>query len=378
MEKNKKTIFKTIFKDKKPKTMMAIWVFILTVCTIGVSYSAFFSVRTNKNNQTVTTGNLSVAYGNSSSSIIKVNMLPMSDEEGLAQNEASIIYIQNDGTIDADYVLTMGYDMESFLNRSDYSNKDKLTPIDYIKFAIYEYAPGNSTLICGPMSIADLPVYSVNKTDSRKNRYAVLFDKLGTVSDRTKTYQVKIWLSDKATSAVSSSFFYVNSEIVAEAESSKMAYTINGILKDKNGNRITGATISLQNNSFQTTTANGNFSLPNVLPGTYNIDINYNNQNYNGNLTIREGTTTGLINVGSTFTASSNMDLATAAYTYGTTINKLIKTNNITTNSSAYTFKNGKSYNLSSSYILTGGSQESISNLSINLNDNGQISLTLN
>lgn len=372
----KEKIKSIVFSNKK--SVIAIWVFLLTLSTIGISYSAFFTVKTNTNNQTITTGNLSVAYGGLSSSITKIDMQPLSDEDGMNQDGSSVIHVQNNGSLDANYVLTIGYDVTSFTARSDYNTKDTLTPLDFIKFAVYEYSAEDSKLIAGPLSMADLPVYKIDTNDNRKNRYAVLFGSLGSTANTTKTYQVKMWLSDRANASVSSSYFYVNSEITAEAENTKMAYDINGFLKNTSGTALTNATISFQNNTIKTTTdANGAFTLPQILPGTYNIAIYYNNKTYEGNLTIREGSNISITNVGSVFVANNNLNLATAAYTYGTTISKLIRKNGIDSNSTVFSFIGGNAYQLEPSYILTGASHSEINNLTITLNDTTITNFTL-
>ena len=377
---------KKFFRNKN--VVMIFCVLGLTVLTLSFSYAAFFTVKTNKNNQTITVGDLSVIYGGMSSRMVKnmagalniVEMLPMSDADGMAQSQTNVIYIQNEGTLDASYVLTIGYDLENYLNRNDYNDNDVLTPIDYIKFAIYEYnGEAGSTLVAGPLSITDLPVYKVDTTDSRNNRYTMLFDSLGVTSNVSKTYQIKLWLSDKAPSSVSNSYFYINSEVSVGAKGAEMAYNINGILQDSYGELIRNAEISIQNNSIVTNSdENGNFSIKSLLPGTYNVDIKYNDKYYEGNITVREGNDVLLSDVGSSFVANDNLKLPDVAYTYGTTIDKLIRLNNIKSNANVFTFENGESYNLMPSYILTGGYSQDLNNIIIMLNNNGTIKFTLN
>lgn len=369
---------KRLMKNKN--AIMVICVFILTIFTLGYSYAAFFTVKTNKNNQTITTGTLEVSYGGESSSITKTDMVAIPDSEGLAQTEASVIYIQNTGTLDSDYVLTIGYDMADFLSRADYDEQDVLTPIEFIKVAVYEYnGTDGSTLITGPITVADLPIYKMNSEDERYNRYAIVFGNLGTTENTTKTYQVKIWLSDKATSAVSDSFFYVNSEVIAEASNTKMNYNIAGKLVDNNGNVLSGATISIQNNSYVTTTAaDGTFALNGILPNTYNVDITYNNVTYTGNLTVREGSSTNITSMGTTFTPGSTMTANSVAYTYGTTVNKLKSVNDLTTSSNNLTFDAEETYKLMPSYILTGSANFDIGTLTITINDTSISNMILN
>ena len=370
MKKKKKIDFDKMTKFIKSRNFfIAACVFVLTISVIGFSYASFFTVKTNTNNQTVTTGTLAVSYGGQSSAIQKNSMTSISDEAGLAQGEASVIYIQNTGSLDSTFTLNVGYDMENFLGRSGYSDTDMLTPLDYIKIAVYEYNGINDeTLIVGPITIADLPIYSVNSSDSRYNRYAILFDSVGstTSGNATKTYRVKMWLSDKAIPAASYSYFYVDTQIVAEVENAKMSYNLTGILRDTNGSVLNGATISLQNNSLVTTTdSTGAFTLNGIYPGVYNLDITYNNVTYSGNLTVEEGTNNSLTSLGSSFNGSASTSIYSVADTYKTTLSKIINRNNINTYANAFSFADGTVYNLAPTYKFIGGASADVSGLSI-------------
>ena len=125
---------------KNKNFIIAVCVFCLTIASIGFSYASFFSVKTNTTNQSITTGTLKVSYGSETSAIQRNNSLtPMSDAEGMNQNDVSVIYIQNTGTLDSTYVMNIGYDMENFTSRTGYKDTDMLTPLDYVRFAVYEY-----------------------------------------------------------------------------------------------------------------------------------------------------------------------------------------------------------------------------------------------
>ena len=258
--------------------IIAVCVFGLTMASVGFSYASFFSVKTNTTNQSITTGTLNVSYGSNSSSIQKTNMTSMSDEMGLAQTEASVIYIQNTGSLDSTYVMNIGYDMTNFKARTGYKDTDVLTPIDYIMVAVYEYngAGKEDTLIVEPISIAELPIVKYDESDPRNNRYSILFNTLGgtSSSNSTKTYKIKTWLSDKAIPAASYTYFYVNTEIVAEVQNAKMAYT----LRIFSYSPLSG--ITLQNGSKKATMVNNSFILDNIYPGTYNIEIVFNKNKY--------------------------------------------------------------------------------------------------
>lgn len=337
---------------KNRNFIIAVCVFGLTMASIGFSYASFFTVKTNTTNQSITTGNLKVSYGSSSSSIQKTGMNSMSDEEGLAQTDASVIYVQNTGDLNATYELNIGYDMTNFKARTGYKDTDVLTPIDYIMVAVYEYngAGQEDTLIVEPISIAELPISSYDSSDSRNNRYSILFNTLGgtSSSNSTKTYKIKTWLSDKATPIASYTYFYVNTQVVAEVENAKMAYNM------KIYSSLALGGITLQNGSQEATRMNQNFTLSNIYPGTYNIEIIYNNETYKGNITIIEGTVNDVTSYGSTFSGS---DIYAVANTYKTTVAKIIEYNNLDTYSDAATISSGK---LMSTYKITGGSEANI------------------
>lgn len=351
---------------KNRNFIIALCVFGLTMASIGFSYASFFSVKTNTTNQSITTGTLQVSYGSNSSSIQRTGMGSMSDEMGLAQSEASVIYVQNTGTLNSTYVMNIGYDMANFKARTSYKTTDELTPLDYVMVAVYEYngAGSTDTLVAGPISVAELPIYKLDSSDARNNRYSILFNTVGSTSSSTstKTYKIKTWLSDKAIPAASYTYFYINTEIVAEVVNAKMSYNLSGTITDGNNN-LSGATISLQNGSLtSTTSSSGAFSLSGIYPGVYNVDITYNNVTYKGNLTVVEGTSVALSSMGSTFSGSNIYNVAN---TYGTTLAKIISKNNIDTYSSAASISSGSLY---PTYKLTGAASASISGIKISLN----------
>ena len=376
MEKIKKVV-------KSKNFIIVACVIVLTIITISVSYAAFFTVKTNTANQSVTTGTLAVTYTEQSTAINRNNMSSMSDEMGLALTEASVIYIQNTGSLDSTFTITLGYDMENFLSSVGSNTEAELTPLDYVKVAIYEYnGTNNETLIVGPITISELPIYELNNSDSRYNRYSILFDSVGGTSsgDATKTYKVKMWLSDKAIPAASYSYFYLNAEVVAEVLNAKMSYNISGTLTDSAGSPLNEAVISLQNNSIVSTTdSSGAFNLNGIYPGVYNLNITYNGVTYKGNLTVTEGESNSLNSRGSTFSGDANTDIYNIAYNYGTTLTNILNANNITTYADAATFVAGTSYNLRPTYELVGGANSDITGVGISLDtSSGMYSLALN
>ena len=352
---------------KNRKFIIAFSVFVLTIFTLQYSYAAFFSVKMNTNNQEITTGTLLVSFGAQGSSVIEETLMPMGDKDGLDNAESRVVNVQNTGTLASTYTLTVGYDMTEY---NKLVNPNSLTPLEYIKVAVYEHNGLNDdTLIVGPLTIADLPVYTQDTVDSKNNRYAILFDSVaGNVNQNggsTKTYIVKMWLSDKAGPSASDTYFYVNCGVTAEVENAKMTYNIQGVLKDYNDTEVSGATISLQNNSFTTTTnEDGLYTLIDIYPGTYNIDIAYNGITYSGNLTVEEGNNVAFLNLGPTFNGT---DVYTIARNYGTTLSKIKVANSINDNIESYTFVAETDYDLLPTYKLTGAMDFNIAGLNITL-----------
>ena len=108
---------------KKQSTVMAIVVICLTIATIGVSYALFFQIEANSNNQIVTAGTLDVSYGSGTSAISATELVPMSDSEALSsETMTGTIYIENKGSLPANYEVKLGDDTESFNNRTVNTN----------------------------------------------------------------------------------------------------------------------------------------------------------------------------------------------------------------------------------------------------------------
>ncbi len=357
---------------QKRNLFIIVCVLVLTLSTIGISYSAFFTVKSNTDDQTLTTGNLAVSYSGDGTAVFPSTLEPISDRDGLNQTNNKIIHISNTGTLDSEYVLTVGYDMDKFNDREGAKEDDILTPIEFVKIAVYEYdsASGTSTPLTGPLSIGDLPIYEYNASDQNLNRYGILFGNIGsaTSGNATKNYQVKVWLSDKTTPPASNSYFYINSEIVAMVEGAKENFTFQGQLLSSDGTTPVGnAKITLQNGSrVVTTEEDGSFTLEKIPEGTYNILIN---DKITGNITVKAGSQSNIAPYGPTFTAQAGTNIFQNAYTYGTTVNKLLNANSFNKISKSIVFENGQ-YNLASTYELVINSNSEMQPLKIMIDDN--------
>ena len=364
---------------------IAVCVSLLTILSLGISYSAFFTVKSNSNNQTVATGNLRVSYSGSyfeEVSLSTNDILPLPDREGMLQSKSRIIYVDNlvaaednPSTLSTEYFLTIGYDIVNY-QKERQEETDKLTPIELIRFAVYDYDAKSqqSTLIMGPLSIADLPIYYLYTEDYRNNRYLILHDTISnSPSDHTKTYQVKVWLSDQATPSASNTYFYVDSAIEAGVLGAEKNYTLKGKVLKADDTVATDAEISFQNGYVQVD-AEGGFTVNNIPGGTYNVNIKVGKESYNGNLTIQAGDSLRLTPINS-FPAVSSGSIYNYAYANGTTIGQIVQANDLTYPLSDLTF-NDATYNLSATYSLT-SNQSEISNLTFKLTDAGGFTLTI-
>lgn len=351
-QKREHKIFDKIMKHKNLFTVVC--VLALTGISIGFSYASFFTVKTNTNNQTIKTGTLEVSYGNDSSSILRTNLFPVSDEIGMSESDSSLIYVQNTGTLDSSFVLNIGYDMENFTKRSGYSSSDKLTPIDFIRVAVYEYngAGKEETLLAGPLSISDLTLYK-KEEDSRYNRYSLLLGEVGGTnsSKATKTYRVKMWLSDEAGPAASYTYFFVNTEIVAGVKNAEMSYKIEGnLFTDSLDNPVSSPKVILENATVAKA-ENSNFTFENVKPGNYNLRIFNGDKSSDMNISLVEGNTKSVEKSATSFVGG---DIYNVAYTNGTTVSKILRANNL---SDSYAdnvkFDSNTEYNLPPIYKIT-------------------------
>ncbi len=143
---------------KKQTTIIVLAVLVVTITAIGVSYSVFFDVKSNKNNQVVTAGTLKVSLTN-------VNTLkptePLSTGEGLKMTPLSytVSNPQASSSLPATYKLYIGASSNNNvdLSKIKISNEGdattgqnakllnsltKITSIDGVSGTFYEVGSG--------------------------------------------------------------------------------------------------------------------------------------------------------------------------------------------------------------------------------------------
>lgn len=197
---------------KKQTTIIAIAVICLTIATIGVSYALFFQVETNSNDQVVTAGSLNVSYGSGSSSISATDLVPVSDEEALlSKTMTGTIYVENKGSLPAEYEVAIGNDLTAFEERENKSDNDKLLSHDYLRVAAYL----NGELKVEPTTLSALEA-SLHSEDAYKLFNGTL-DTTGT-GNSTMTIVIKIWVDEDAPEAVIGDFVYLKMDLTSEVD----------------------------------------------------------------------------------------------------------------------------------------------------------------
>ena len=194
---------------KKQSFVIAICVICLGIVLTGTSYALFFQVNTNTENQVVETGTLSVTYGSQSQMITETNLVPMTDAEALSSSTvSSTIFIENNGTLPATYVLKIGEDWDSFYEREDFLDGDELVNLDYVKVAAY--IDGN--VIVEPTLITNL---DVAQDDS--SMYVLKTGSLDVSStgNTTETLVIKVWLDSAIPTSEIGKYLYLKLDVTS-------------------------------------------------------------------------------------------------------------------------------------------------------------------
>ena len=197
---------------KRQSTMIIVAVICLTLATIGISYALFFQVETNTNNQIVEAGTLNIQYGAGSSAITATELLPMTDEEALASSTMTgTIYIENAGTLPANYEVKLGDDTEAFNKRIDKAENDVLLSHEYIKIAAYL----DGELIVAPTKLSDLE-YSLDD-NTMHSLFKESLNITGT-GDHTATIVLKVWIDENAPKRIIGSYVYLKMDVTSEVD----------------------------------------------------------------------------------------------------------------------------------------------------------------
>lgn len=153
-------------------------VFILIVSAIGVSYALSNGFLGN-NTSGILSGFLRVSLNESSSLINSINMVPMSDAEGLSSTTNVYEFsISNEGSIDAAYQIRLAPNFNA-------TDEDVIQELDfkYVRYAI---------------KVDDGSYSSPASLDSIAGGNVLYSGTLNTTNNATKTFKLKLWLDMSA------------------------------------------------------------------------------------------------------------------------------------------------------------------------------------
>lgn len=236
-------IGKTIKSDTQ---LVILSVIILTIVTLSFSYSAFFTVQSLSTVQEISTGNLdvTVTLDNTNSISQTEEIFPSSTEdvtEGTGGNY-SVLTLLNEGSLDADFSVTLSYDFDKMKEISDYSSMTNtqllnyLVPFSYLKVGIYDTASGSWVNFSENSGEIFYPtISSLTPTSTNSNTYPILRDKVYSettnANDSTKkyqkTYRIYIWLSDETPITEIGKYVYLKMNIKSAAGTETITEEVN-------------------------------------------------------------------------------------------------------------------------------------------------------
>ena len=353
-------------KDKVLALSVILMTLLSFAClTFNVAYSWVNSNKVTNSgaSKTITTGNLNTTVTYTSTSLGDMEI--MSDDEGIAQEAYSKISITKNNVYSVYYTIHLGYNYSS-VGTSEYST---LLPLEYVKVALFKMSGTtvSSTPIAGPVSIAELPLFTVTSTSQPyQDTYVFATDIFDNASNsQSATYALKAWLDGATPDSYDGYYVYLKAGVRYETLISKSIYNISGTVK-ANGTASSGAVVSLVQNTAKTSTSTsaGAYTLSNVPEGIYTLNVKIGGVNYRKTVQIvGDVTTTGGTVTNSTACSSctSGTYLQNTAYTYNLSPKEIMNKNpSVVTNSNSSA---SVSYTLPTSYKIHGLDTISVTNL---------------
>lgn len=314
--------------------------------SIGTAY-AYLSTVSVGGTQNITTGNLTANL--TINGMENVEIVPMSDEEGLNQTTYAKVVIDKNNQYTVFYSLNLSYSLDSLQSSV---TTDDLLPLDFIKVAVFASdtdSISDATQVTSAVKITELPMQSVDTTNHYNDEYMLTFNTFKVQSD-SKYYFIKAWLVQETPDTLDGKYIYLDVNVNQEPLVSKSLYNFTNISVSLDSTALSsGYTINLQKGTITGTT-----SLSNVPTGTYLLEVVYNGNTYSTTVKIKEIDDTNTVQGVSSLsgnTCSANEPLQNCAYTYYTTVDKLIRKNDITTYSNV---NPTVSYNVPNSYVIVG------------------------
>ncbi len=216
---------------KKQTTVIALTVIGICIGLLGISYAIFFKVNDSTNNQTVSSGSLVVQFGEGSK--ITTEMLPQTDEEGMATTGYSFS-VTNKGSLD------MLYDIFIY-NDPDASNATNniMLPHQYIKVSI----DGSDPILLSELEdsgvtiTSDSNYSSYNLTGENNIKRVVgkdIFVRAAGSGKDVNTHIIKLWITEDAPTSIIGNTVALEIQVFGEADKyvPNIASQINDLYKE--------------------------------------------------------------------------------------------------------------------------------------------------
>ena len=200
---------------KKQTTVIALTVIGICIGLLGISYAIFFKVDDSTNVQTVSSGSLVVQFGEGSK--ITTEMLPQTDEEGMATTGYSFS-VTNKGSLD------MLYDIFIY-NDPDASNDTNniMLPHQYIKVSI----DGSDPVLLSELEDSGVTVtsdsnYSDYNLTGENNIKRIagkdIFVRAAGSGKDINTHIIKLWITEDAPTSIIGNTVALEIQVFGEAD----------------------------------------------------------------------------------------------------------------------------------------------------------------
>ncbi len=171
-------------KDKK-LVIIFLLLLVILVLTLGVTYAFFSYDKVSNKTHSMIAGDISLTYNEETNTLSLTNVFPETPEEARLRNDNFITFTIsgiNTSTKDINYEIDL-------IHGDDITDKTRVND-EHLKFDLEETISGNTTMVVNNMSYSDLSNYlSIWVGHVPAN----------TTSTITRTYKLRMWLSDEVT-----------------------------------------------------------------------------------------------------------------------------------------------------------------------------------
>ncbi len=199
-------------KLKQNTKIVFISVIALTLIVLNVSYSAFFTVKSQENVQELTTGSLNVVVNNTKA-ITGKEMFPTENsklptaEDSVATGDYAELTLDNQGDLDADFSVTLSYDDASIPENQ--KSEEKLS-LEHLKIGIHDET-ANKWVNFGDENNKVYSTTITALTSTGDNSYPILRDNV--TSKNKKQYKVYLWLAEDTPTSEIGKLIYLKLDI---------------------------------------------------------------------------------------------------------------------------------------------------------------------